>query len=274
MMVLLPRLLIGSLLMGLSILALFPVIHPNIKQRFGPSIYVPDTSDCPNLVLQNVEARLDDEESLHVRLIYDSTRRIGNCNVNISLVLNNDTRTAVFVEIGNTSETREVSPTSATHDDIPSFSVMGVPALVRRNYKAALLSSDHEIRYVYYNALQHRSYSKAVLHLAAAFGSKSAPPFDAVLEIPMRYEATRADMEFPLRYRTPEMQRALLRLHPDMQATLFLDDVEKADRRDTFILIFGALFGTGAALVAEALASGVNLLENAKRRKTNSGRAD
>jgi hypothetical protein len=247
--------------MGFSIFELFPIIHPNIKQRLGPDIYVPDTSDCPNLVLHNVEARLDDDESLRVRLIYDSTKLTGNCNVKISLALDSDTKTAVFVEIGDTPSTREVSPAK---DDILFDSIMGVPALVERNYETTLSQLDHEIRYVYYNALEHRSYTKSVLHLTAAYGSKSAPPFDAPFEIPMRYEVTGSDMEFPVRYESPLMQRALLRLHPDMQATLFLDDVEKAEQRDTLILIFGALFGTGAALLAEALASAMNLLVGAR----------
>jgi hypothetical protein len=267
MMVLVPRLLVGLLLVGFSILELFPVIHPDVRQRLGPDIYVPDTSDCPNLVLQNVEVRLDDDESLHVRLIYDSSKLTGDCNVNISLTSNSDAKTAVFVEIGNTPKTRGVP---LAKDDVLFDSIMGIPALVRRNYKAALSPNDHEIRYVHYNALEHRSYSKSVLHLAATFGSKSAPPFDAVFEISMRYEVTEADMEFPARYETPMMQSALLRLHPNMQATLFLDDVEKAERRDTLILIFGALFGTGAALLAEALASAMNLLAGAKKRNSES----
>jgi hypothetical protein len=269
MMVLLPRLMVGLLLVGVSILELFPVIHPNVRQRLAPDIYVPDTSDCPNLVLQNVEVRLDDDESLHVRLIYDSIKLTGDCNVNISLTLNSDAKTEVFVGIGNTPKTREVPPTK---DYVLFDSIMEIPALVSRNYKASLSPNNHEIRYVYYNALEHRSYSKSVLHLAATFGSKSSPPFDAPFEIPMRYEVTKADMEFPGRYDTPMMQSALVRLHPNMQATLFLDDVEKAERRDTLILIFGALFGTGAALLAEALASAMNLLAGA--RKTNSESAD
>jgi hypothetical protein len=51
--------------------------------------------------------------------------------------------------------------------------------------------------------------------------------------------------------------------YPGTVLELHLDDLDLTERRDTLILIWGALFGTGTALLADAMSKmGARLLGN------------
>jgi hypothetical protein len=175
---------------------------------------------------------------MYTRIFIKSSNARSPCKLTLSPIMDEDTRLDVLIYSGH----------------VPGFNI---PALIQRTYETEITGTSNEIWYNFANPLSHRSYSRSLLSLFFVFDDKSKTRLSAILDFPMTFDMSSPSIPLTPSPISPAQQRVSLNLQSDQNIPLYFENLALAGKKDAMTLLYGTLFGIGAAMLAEVIASAI-----------------